>query len=116
MVQGSLQLGVLRLCFFNDWDVGVGIFPESEKILIRSLGFRGIAGQRVGSTETQMRQGADRFISNYSRMIENLLKLRDRCGSVFRRQIGLPPEINRIERKGEVLVRVSQIVRRSRGK
>lgn len=39
-----LQLGVFGLGFFQDADVGVGVFPESEEILIRRLGFGGVAG------------------------------------------------------------------------
>ncbi len=30
----SLQLGVLRLGFLQDGDVGFGVFPESEEILV----------------------------------------------------------------------------------
>jgi hypothetical protein len=34
-----LQLRVLRLGFLQDGDVGVGIFPEGEEVLIRGAGF-----------------------------------------------------------------------------
>jgi hypothetical protein len=30
-----LQLGVLRLGFLQDWDVGVGVFPEGQEIFVR---------------------------------------------------------------------------------
>jgi hypothetical protein len=36
---GLLQLGVLRLGFLQDGDVGVGVFPEREEVLICSAGF-----------------------------------------------------------------------------
>src|SRR3954447_9084996 len=62
-----------------------------------------------------MGERADRFFSYNRGVIENLLKFGRAPAPVLRRQIGLPPKINRIERKGEVLVRVSQFVRRSRG-
>src|SRR3984893_5772419 len=62
-----------------------------------------------------MGESADWLVSYNPGMIENLLKFGRSAGPVLRRQIGLPPKINRIERKGEVLVRMSQFVRRSGG-
>ena len=35
---GLLQLGVLGLGFFQDGDVGVGVFPEGEKIFVGGAG------------------------------------------------------------------------------
>jgi len=37
--QGLFQLCVLRLGFLQDGDVGVGVFPEREEILIGGVGF-----------------------------------------------------------------------------
>ena len=39
----SLQLRVLRLRFFQDGDVGVGVFPECEEILVGSAALGSIA-------------------------------------------------------------------------
>ena len=39
-----LQLSVLRLGFLQDGDVGVGVFPEREEILISAASFGGVAG------------------------------------------------------------------------
>jgi hypothetical protein len=36
-------------------DVGVGVFPEGEEVLIGRLSFGGVAVHGVGSTELQMR-------------------------------------------------------------
>jgi hypothetical protein len=44
-----LQLGVFSLGLFENWDVGVGVFPQSKEILIGGLGFGFIARQSVGS-------------------------------------------------------------------
>jgi hypothetical protein len=38
-----LQLRVLGLGFFQDGDVGVGVFPEGEEIFICRLSFRCVA-------------------------------------------------------------------------
>ncbi len=37
VIRRSLQLGVFRLRLLEDRDVGVGVFPESEEILVGSL-------------------------------------------------------------------------------
>ena len=38
-----LQLGVLRLGFLQDGDVGVGVFPEGEEVLVGGAGLGGVA-------------------------------------------------------------------------
>ena len=40
-----LQPGVFRLGLLKDRDIGVGVFPESEEILVGSLGFGLISRQ-----------------------------------------------------------------------
>jgi len=39
-----LQLRVLRLRFFEDWDVEVGVFPEGEEVLIGGVSLSSVAG------------------------------------------------------------------------
>ena len=61
-----LQLRVLRLGFFQDGDVGVGVFPEGEEIFVGGerpdaggIGIRSLRGsqlQGVGASHSQMRQ------------------------------------------------------------
>ena len=46
---GSLQLGVLRLGFLEDEDIGVGVFPEGEEIPVCDFGVRGVAGDDVAA-------------------------------------------------------------------
>jgi hypothetical protein len=50
-----LQLGVLRFGFLQDGDVGVGVFPEGKEILISSFRFGGVAGEGVGTGQSNMR-------------------------------------------------------------
>ena len=38
-----LQLRVVRLGFFQDGDVGVGVFPEGEEVLIGGAALVGVA-------------------------------------------------------------------------
>src|ERR1039458_6929481 len=51
-----LQLCVLRLGFFQDGDVGVGVFPEREEVLVCTLRFGGVAGKGIGPAQLQARQ------------------------------------------------------------
>jgi hypothetical protein len=51
---GLLQLRVLRFRFFQDGDVGVGVFPEGKEVLVCRLGFGGITCDRVGATELKV--------------------------------------------------------------
>jgi hypothetical protein len=50
----SLQLGVFGLGLLQDGNVGVGIFPKREEILIRRLGFGSVALQHVAVGEAEM--------------------------------------------------------------
>ena len=54
-----LQLRVLRLGFLHYGNVGVGVLPEGEEILVRTLRFGGVAREAVGAGQTQVRQCAD---------------------------------------------------------
>ncbi len=59
----SLQLRVLRLGFFEDGDVGIGVFPEREKIFIggegphtSGIGIRTLRGSRLQSVRPRQSQ------------------------------------------------------------
>ena len=69
-----MQRRVLGVGLLEDGNVGVGVFPESEKILVTGPRFGGVSGYRVGATETQVCQRADRLIQDNPRMVENLLE------------------------------------------
>jgi len=49
-----LQLRELRLGFFQDGDVGVGVFPEGEKVLVGRFRFGGVALHGIGAGEAEM--------------------------------------------------------------
>ena len=53
---------VLRLGLLQDGDVGVGVFPEGEEILVCTLRFCRITRHRVSTTDLQMGQCADGFV------------------------------------------------------
>jgi hypothetical protein len=78
----SLELCVLRLGLPEDGDIGIGVFPQREKILVSGACFERIALERVGTPELQMSQRTDGFIQNNPAMVEDFLKL-CRCFSAF---------------------------------
>jgi hypothetical protein len=49
-----LQLGVLGFGFFQDGDVGIGVFPQREEILIGGSGFRRVSGHPIGAGLTEL--------------------------------------------------------------
>src|ERR1700730_65735 len=77
--KGLLQLRVLRFGFLQDGDVGGGVFPQREEILIRSAGLGGVALERVGTGETEMGECAQREVYGNAAMVQKFLKL-GTCG------------------------------------
>jgi hypothetical protein len=49
----SLQLRVLRLGLLQDGDVGIGVFPHREKIVIGSARPGGVSFQHVGTCKAK---------------------------------------------------------------
>src|ERR1700678_3597232 len=108
MLLPLIQLRVLRLSLFQDGDVGVGVLPEGEEILVGNLCPGFISRQRVGAAKSEMRQCAYRRIHHNSPMVEDLLKCSGGFVSATRYEIGFPTHINGIER-----ARRTEFVRRS---
>ena len=54
-----LQLHILRFGFFQDGDVGVGVFPDCEEIFVGGAGFSRVALQCIGAGELEMGKGAE---------------------------------------------------------
>src|SRR4051812_19983455 len=71
-----LQPGVFRAGLLEDGDVGVGVLPERQKILVGDLGLGGIAGRHERPAELQVGQRADRIADYDPAVIENPLEFR----------------------------------------
>jgi hypothetical protein len=74
-VRHSIHRGVFGFGLLQDGDVRVGVFPEGEEVLIGSLCSGAVALHRVGSTELEMRQCANRLVHNDAGVVNDLLKL-----------------------------------------
>ena len=49
-----LQLRVLRLGLLQNGDVGVGVFPEGEEVVVGDFCLGGVALQHIRATEAKM--------------------------------------------------------------
>src|ERR1700694_1100681 len=93
----SLQLRVLRLGFLQDRDVGVGVFPEGEEVLIGGASLGGVSLQRVRTSQAEMGQYARREVHNNATVLEQFLKLRGGSGAIVCKQVGAAAKISWIE-------------------
>src|SRR5580700_1552 len=103
----SLQLRVFRLGLFQDRDVGVGVFPESEEIFVGGEGanaggigigtLRSFRLQGVCTRHSQMRQSSGPAVPDDAAVVDDLLKLRGGSAALSGRQIGIATYIHVIE-------------------
>src|SRR5712691_7432948 len=70
-----LQLCVLRLGLLQDGNVGIGVFPESEEVLVSGAALCSVAGEGVGAGEAEMGESAQREVQHDAAMVEELLEL-----------------------------------------
>jgi len=91
-----LQLRVLHLGLLVDGDVGVGVFPEREKILVCRAALRNVALECIGTTQLEVRQRTDRFVEHEPAMVEDFLKLCSGFAAPMCSQIGFFAHINRV--------------------
>ena len=70
-----LQLCVLRLGLLQDGDVGVGVFPKRQEVLIGGFCLGGVALNSVGTAELEMGECADGRVQHDSAMVEDSLEL-----------------------------------------
>ena len=89
-----MQFRVFRFGLLEDGNVGVGVFPQREEILIRGSGFGGVALQGVGAGEAQAGQCAPGKVPYQTSVVNELLKFCCRLVPVAKCEIGFPTHIN----------------------
>ena len=94
-----MQFRVLRLGLLQDRDVGVGVFPERDEVLICQLCFGGIAGESVGTGEAEMCKGLIQRDWVNSAMIQDFLELGCCPRTVTRLKVCLASHIGWKERR-----------------
>ena len=78
-----LQLGILRFSLLQDGDIGIGIFPEGEEILISRARSGQVMRKRAGPTQAEMSQRNQREVYDQAGVIENPLKFRGGSLAIF---------------------------------
>jgi hypothetical protein len=104
-----LEFRVFGFGLLEDGDVGVGVFPEAEEILVRGAGFLRVAGKRVGAGQAQARESADGFVENCARMVDDLLELSRGGAALPQLQISLTANVGGIAREKD-----AELIGRSR--
>src|SRR5215472_3032096 len=99
-----LQLRVLGLSLLQDGDVGVGVFPESEKLLIGGLRLCRVAIDGIPTAELKMRQRPQHIVGYDSAMINDVLKFGCCLLSIPCLQIGFSSHVYQRQTVGPKLV------------
>ena len=96
----SFQPCVFSLCFFQDGDIGIGVFPEGEEVFVGGerahaggIGIRSLRSSRlqgVGASHSQMRQSPRPAVPDDAAVVENLLKLDGGSGALSGRKYASP--------------------------
>jgi hypothetical protein len=82
-----LQPGVFNFGLLQDWNVGVGVFPDREKVLIRGSRLRRIFLQRICASESKMRKRTDHLEQNNAGVAEDFLELGGGLRALARSQV-----------------------------
>ena len=93
-----MQLCVLGLGLFQNGNIWVRIFPQSEEILTRGFCFGHFSRESLRSAQLQVRQRTNWIANDNAEMVKNLLELGNCFTASALRQIGLAPHIDRIKR------------------
>src|SRR5579862_3086854 len=110
----SLKLGVLCPGLFQDGNVGVGVLPQGEEILIGGAGFVGVALQRIRAGEAEMGEHKERIVREHVGMVEKFLILRRRFGALMEEQVCLPAHVRGIKHYPEFQIQyIAQLMRSS---
>src|SRR4029077_11163599 len=92
-----LQLCILRLGFFQYVNIGVGILPESEELLVGGFCFCCVTRKSVGARQSQASERTDKIVDHYAAVIDELLEL-DRSGRpVTCHELRFAAKISRVE-------------------
>src|ERR1700752_3750589 len=92
-----LQPRVLGLGLLQDGDVGVGVFPEGEEVLVGGAGFGSVVLQDVGAGNTEMSERSPWGVEDNVAVVEDFLKLRGCLFALMRGEVGLAADVGWIQ-------------------
>ena len=94
---GSRQPGVFRPCLLDHRDLGVGVIPRCEKVVVGDLRFCRVARECVRSRQLQARHCVHRIDEHDTSMIDNALELGGGLHRLPRRQVREAANLDRIQ-------------------
>ena len=97
---------LLQFCIFSfgcsvDGNVEICVFPEGKEVLVCSAGFDGVALQRIGSSNSEMRQHGGLARSYQPAVVQDFLKFSSGGGTLLQGQISFAPNIRGIKTTSE---------------
>ena len=101
------QLCVLGFRCDEDGDVGVGVFPEREEILISRASFLRVALQRIGTPQTKMCESAQRAVLHNTPIVYQFLVFAGRLASATLSEVRLSSHVYWVEQSSDFDLRKS---------
>src|SRR5580700_5294614 len=92
-----LQPCALRLRFFQDGNLGIGVLPKSEEVLVVLASLGDVTLHCISAGHAEMRKHAERVSNHDSAVIHNVLKFPGGFGTLAGGQVCLAAHIDRIE-------------------
>src|SRR5208283_2492843 len=97
MCSHLLQFRVLCLCLLENGNVGVGVFPEGEEILIGCARLGDVTLQGVCASKVEMAQCTDGPVLHNPAMVEDLLELGYCFAALMRGQICFSSHVDGVQ-------------------
>src|SRR5580704_16901793 len=91
-----LQFGVFGFGLEEDGEVGVGVFPEGEEVLVGGAGFGGVVGEDGGTGDAEVGEGVDDVAVSQSGGVEDSLELSLSLGGVFSLEVGQAANVHAV--------------------
>jgi hypothetical protein len=79
----------------QDGEVGIGVFPQSEKALVGGASLGSVARGYVGSRKSETSQGANGIVAQELAVLEHLLELHGCDSPLLRMHVSFSPNVNR---------------------
>src|SRR5262249_48310220 len=90
-----LQGRVFSFGLLEDRDVGVSVFPESEKIAVGGAGLGDIAPHGIAPSDLKAHQRSLHAVVHYTSVVQQFLKFDGRGCTVVSQKVGLATNVGR---------------------
>src|SRR5258708_34164825 len=97
------QPRIFPLCLPEDRDITIGVFPQSQEILVSFPGLWSVSGHRQRFSEFPASQRANWITADNAAVIEDLLEFHGGFAALVLGQLSLAPHIDRIKGADETV-------------